>query len=177
MLALANSILILGVCLGVIGAAGFTDPVQEGAYGFFAAGIIACVIGGVLLRRETRATGNGSDHAAAAVGDLQQRVESIARRVHGLEESMSELDAHHFATEVDDILAGEYFELGSRSDDYIQLLGFGKFTQVWGGVAVAERLLARAWSMATDGFLAEAQEELPLARAQLATAVQAAESL
>lgn len=175
--ALANTILILGVCLGVIGAAGFTDPVQDGAYGFFAAGIVACTIGGVLLRRESRSRGDGNAHAAAAVGDLQQRVESIARRVGSIEESMSQLDAGSFATEVDELLAGEYFELGSRSDDYIQLLGFGKFTQVWGGVAVAERLLARAWSMATDGFLAQAQEEIPLARAQLASAVQAAETL
>ena len=37
---LANSILILGVCLGVIGAAGFTEPVQDGAYAFFAAGVL-----------------------------------------------------------------------------------------------------------------------------------------
>lgn len=177
MLALANSILILGVCLGVIGAAGFTEPVQEGAYGFFAAGLVACTIGGLLLRRESRSRGDGNAHAAAAVGDLQQRVESIARRVGGIEASMAGLDAGSFAKQVDELLAGEYFELGSRSDDYIQLLGFGKFTRVWGGVAVAERLLARAWSMATDGFLDEAQEEIPLARAQLASAVQAAESL
>jgi hypothetical protein len=177
MLAIANTILILGVCLGVIGAAGFTDPVQDGAYGFFAAGIVACTIGGFLVRRETRSRGDGHAHAAAAVGDLQQRVESIARRVGDIEESMGQLDASRFASEVDELLAGEYFELGSRSDDYIQLLGFGKFTQIWGGVAVAERLLARAWSMATDGALAEAQEEIPLARAQLASAVQAAESL
>ena len=57
------------------------------------------------------------------------------------------------------------------------MLGMSRYTQVWGGVAVAERLLARSWSLATDGALDEAREEIPLARAQLASAVQAVESL
>lgn len=177
MVALANSILILGVCLGVIGAAGLTDPVQDGAYGFFAAGMVACVAGGVLFRRATRVGGESDAHAAAAVGDLQQRIESIARRVGSLEERMPELDGPAFCEEVNDLLAGEYFELGSRAEEFSQLLGMSRYTQVWGGVAVAERLLARAWSMATDGALDEAREEIPLARAQLAGAVQAVESL
>ena len=174
---LANSILILGVCLGVIGAAGFTEPVQDGAYAFFAAGILGCIIGGVLVRRATRVGGAGTHHAAAAVGDLQQRVESIARRVGTLEESMTQMEGPAFCAEIDDLLAGEYFELGSRSEEYTQLLGFSAYAQVWGGVAVAERLLARAWSIATDGHLDEAREEVPLARAQLAGAMQAIEGI
>lgn len=177
MVALANSILILGVCLGVIGAAGLTDPVQDGAYGFFAAGTVACVAGGVIFRRATRAGGESSAYAAAAVGDLQQRLESIARRVSSIEERMSELEGPAFCDEVNGLLVGEYFELGSRAEEFSQLLGMSRYTQIWGGVAVAERLLARAWSMATDGALDEAREEIPLVRAQLAGAVQAVESL
>ena len=47
------------------------------------------------------------------------------------------------------------------------LLGFSKYAGIWDGVASAERLLSRAWSMATDGHLQEAIEELPRARAQI----------
>lgn len=175
MIALANTILILGVCLGVVGAAGFTDPVQDGAYAFFAAGIAACVAGGIMLRRATRAGGSGSSHAAAAVGDLQQRLQAIAARVGQLEGAMGGMDRSAFCEEVDDLLAGDYFELGSRSDEYMQLLGMGPYTQVWDGVAGAERLLARAWSIGTDGYLDEARAEIPLARGRLEAAVQATE--
>ncbi len=58
-------------------------------------------------------------------------------------------------------------------DELIQLIGFNQYARIWDGVAVAERLLARAWSMYTDGHPDEAAQELPLARTALDNAVEA----
>ena len=174
---LPTLILILGVSLGVTGAAGFGDPPKEGAYLLFALGIGCAIAGGLMAKRQAAQAEGGMTHESAAVGDLAQRLESIAIRVQTLEQTMGGLAKEEFTREVDDILRGEYFELGNRADDYVGQLGFARYAQVWDGVASAERLLARAWSVATDGFLAEAREEITHVRGHLQRSVQAVEAL
>jgi hypothetical protein len=50
--------------------------------------------------------------------------------------------------------------------DAVLVVGFSSAT-VREGVATAERELARVWSLATDGYLEEGLESLPLARRNL----------
>ena len=54
--------------------------------------------------------------------------------------------------------------LTSKHEEIVSLVGFSAYARAWEGVATAERLLARAWSVATDGHLEEARGELPAAR-------------
>jgi len=176
-MSLPTLILILGVCFGVVGAAGFTDPPQDGAYLAFAVGIGCCIAGGLMLRRAAAATGNGESHLAAAAGELSQRLEAIAGQVRDLESRMQQLPREGFCAEIDEILQGEYFELTRRNEQYTAQLGFSHYSQVWTGVAVGERLLARAWSIATDGHYDEAKTEIPQVRAQLQSALQQAEAI
>jgi hypothetical protein len=174
---IGNLFLILGVCLGTVGAAGFSDPPEPGSWLLFGLGLAGVVIGGLLLRRVARGASGQAGHAAAAIGDLVQRVESIAQQVGDIDREKGQLSASEFCHRLEQLTSGEYFELGSRSDEYQQQLGFGSFSKVWAGIAVCERLLARAWSMATDGHLAEAHLEIPMARAEIEAARKAAENL
>ena len=91
-------------------------------------------------------------------------------RLDGEREGLDELALR---ARVEEILEGELFEVTSRFEATLTTLGFTDYAAVWEGVANAERLLNRAWSMATDGHLAEARAEVPLARANLERAVAA----
>lgn len=177
MIYIGNLLLILGMCLGTVGAAGFTDPPEDFAYGWFGAGILLVIAGGLTVRRTTRSSGAGSEHLAAAVGDLQMKVQFIAQRVGEIDVAKDELSSDDFCHQIDSLLSGEYFELGARNEEYQQLLGFSKYSKVWTGIAVCERLLARAWSIATDGHFDEAKAELPLAKAEIQGSVQVSETL
>jgi hypothetical protein len=177
MVKLGNLFLILGVCLGTVGAAGFTDPPEPESWVLFSLGLVGVVVGGTMLRRSTRPSTSGSEHTAAAIGDLVHRVESIAREVGNIDQAKDQMSAEEFCARLEGLSTGEYFDLGSRSDEFQQQLGFGSFSKVWSGIAVCERLLARAWSMATDGHLDQAREEIPMARAEIEASLQAAESL
>jgi hypothetical protein len=177
MIYIGNLLLILGVCLGTVGAAGFTDPPEDGSYGMFGAAMVLVVAGGLTVRRATRSSTAGTEHLAAAVGDLQLKVQSIAQRVGEIDEAKDSLSSEEFCSQVDDLLTGEYFELGARNEEYQSMLGFSKYSKVWSGIAVCERLLARAWSIATDGHFDEAKAEMPLAKAEIQGSVQASETL
>ncbi len=174
---LGNLLLILGVCFSAVGAAGFAEPPEDGSYGAFGLGLVLVVAGGLTLRAAKRVSGADLGHGVAAVGDLQQRIEKIALCVIAIDNEKESLPREEFCQRIDELLAGDYFELGNRHEEYLQLLGFGRFTKVWDGIAVCERLLARAWSMATDDHLEEAREELPLARQAFEGSVQAVEAL
>ncbi len=177
MIYIGNLLLILGVCLGTVGAAGFTDPPEPKSYGLFGVGLVLVVAGGLTVRRATRSSAAGTEHMAAAVGDLQMKIQSIAKRVGEIDEAKDGLNSEDFCEQIDGLLSGEYFELGAKNEEYQQLLGFSKYSKVWTGIAVCERLLARAWSIATDGHFDEAKAELPLAKAEIQASVQASETL
>lgn len=177
MIYIGNLLLILGMCLGTIGASGFSDPPQDMSYGFFGFGMVLLVAGGLTVRRATRSSAAGAEHMAAAVGDLQMKIQAIAKRVDEIDQSKDSLEAEVFCEQIDQLLSGEYFELGAKNEEYQLLLGFSKYSKVWSGIAVCERLLSRAWSIATDGHYDEARKELPLAKAEILASVKAAESL
>lgn len=182
---LANLLLVLGVCVGALGASGFHTPfgaaqaavAEEWAIALFALGLVLLGAGGVTLRaaRGVRADEDGG--AATGKRAYREAIDAIHARVAELDDAKERLSGDELRERIGELLAEEYFDLTSRSDALIALVGFSDYARVWEGVATAERLLARCWSMCADGHRDEGVAELPLARASLAGAAKAARAL
>jgi hypothetical protein len=158
---LANLLFIGGFCLATVGGAGFSDPIEQHAMMMFVAGLVMCLVGGIVIRRMTHAEahekaaeGLSEPALAAAIADLHRRTRQLAEDADGL-------DAKALCARIDELLQGPFFDIGSRNEDYMRVLGNAVYTRYWDGFAVGERLIARAWSMAADGALEEARAELP----------------
>jgi hypothetical protein len=123
-------------------------------------------------RARTRASGAaaaGLDARRAEIEELLTRVRTLIHRLtadakNGGAVGASALERSALLARIDALFSGELFDLTSRHEEVAALLGFEKYARVWDGVAAAERRLARVWSLATDGHLEEALEELPGAR-------------
>ncbi len=169
---LLRALLILGFCVGTVGAAGFGESIEAMAWPLFGGGLALVIGAGLILRLRLKrrdAEGEGS------IGvELAETVARIAHEVDALAESASELGREEFCRRTDALLNGPFFDLGSRNEELLRRLGAGVYASIWDGFATAERLLARAWSMATDDHLAEGLEELPRARRAIDRAATAA---
>ena len=174
---LGNLLLVLGTCLAAVGAAGFADTPESGAWPFFLGGLALCLAGAQFSRLAGKDAAGPAHHPIAVVGSLRKRLRTIVESVAFLDQTRDEIGSEEFCSRVDDLLRGAFFEMGLRVDEYQRLLGFSDYSRVWEGVAIGERLLARSWSMATDGHFAEALEEIPLAKEALARALGRLESL
>jgi hypothetical protein len=161
---LARITLILGVCLAAIGAAGFSEEIEKGAWPLFVVGIVAVVVGGLLLRRDVRRRAVAGTDGDLSLEGLTSALRELSAEVSRLDAEAESLDAETFCRRIDTLLSGPCFELGSRSEEYARALGASTFAATWEAFAISERLLSRAWSMATDGHLEEAREELSRAR-------------
>ena len=171
---LARIVLVLGVCLGAVGAAGFAEPAEAGAWPLFLGGLFGILAGGVVLRREIRRRATAGAGGELALDGLVAELDELAKELVRLDDERDSLERRAFCDRIDALLTGPYFEIGGRNEDYARVLGPATFTRIWEGFAVSERLLARAWSIATDGHLEEARAELPRARAQLLHAAEEA---
>lgn len=183
---LLRLIFIIGVCLATVGSAGFHDPFKSGhaadkgglyetwAPALFSAGLGVIVVG-TLVRRSVRqqVAIAGTERIAAARDSILALLSCVRDKVADLGDSAVRLDREELCTRVDHLLNQEYFDLVEKREDLIQLAGFNDFARIWDGVAAAERLLARVWSMATDGYLREAVQELPRALSNLDRALAA----
>ena len=185
---LANLLLVLGVCTGALGASGFHTPYaaqaesdtlagEKGALPLFALGLVLLGAGGVLLRAQRRALTATEGGADAESRVYREEIDAIRTMVAKLDERKDELTPDELRARVGELLAEEYFDLTRKSDQLIALVGFSDYARVWDGVATAERLLARCWSMCTDGHPDEGKAELPLARAALDRAAEEAAKL
>ena len=180
---LANLLVVLGVCAGALGASGFHVPFgtedmerEPLALTIYAVGFVSLVVGGFLLRTERRAGADGE----AAIAERQETLErmlAIQRVVVALDENRRRLAGRELQARITKLFAEDYFDLTSKNDQLITVLGTSAHARVWEGVATAERLLARAWSMCTDGHVDEGREELPHARRAFDAAVRAMRSL
>lgn len=159
-------LVVLGVCAGALGASGFHHPIgspdadrEPGSMALFLGGSLALGIGGFLVRVQRR---RGAEQGAStsAKRETLERVAHIRDTVRSLYERMPELDAPTAANELSGIIEGELFDLTSSSEEFLARVGFKDYAAIWDGVATGERLLARAWSMCTDGFPDEGREEL-----------------
>ena len=168
-------LLVLGFCLATVGAAGFHETIQNGAIAMFAGGIALMFVGWFQGRRMAPSAEEAEGAKDVGLeGQSKELIGVIYAKVVALDEQKSELSSDEIRKRIDDLLAGEYFDLTSRNEELAKLIGFNTYAKVWEGIASAERQLARVWSLATDGFLEEGLESLPLARKNLERAAQAA---
>jgi len=174
---LSRSLLVFGFCCAAVGAAGFDDPIEPLAWPLFGGGVVGAVVGGLLLRRaQRRRTAEGSGADALSLAGIAVALEAIAAEVTAIDEARETIEGEELCTRIDTLLTGAYFELGARNEDYARILGPATFARIWEGFAISERLLARTWSIATDGHLDEARAELPRARAGIEAAFFAAKA-
>ncbi len=177
---LINLILVAGFCLGTVGAAGFHVPMDAEfleahpdagteplAWPLFGVGLGLVFVGGYLSRLERKALVSGDGENGGLKGQAAALLETIRDHVVELDEKKAELSSEEVRERIDHLLANDYFDLTSKNEELAGLLGFSDYARVWEGVAIAERLLARTWSMATDGYLEQGLLELPRARQQL----------
>ena len=158
---LAQLLFIGGFCVATIGGAGFSDPIQANAMVMFCVGLAMCFVGGMMVRRAAHAEAHEQVAEGLSEEGLASAIKGIAAEVRTLIADASALNGKQLCTRVDAILQGPFFDVGSRNEDYMRVLGNSVYTRYWDGFAVSERLLARSWSMAADGALEEAMAELP----------------
>ena len=176
MKAVAALLLALGFCLGTVGAAGFGQPIERGAWAFLLGGLALVVVGG-LLSRAGRAHAGGEQHQGEERARFAARLSSILDSVRALEADRDRVPPEDIRRRLDRLFEGELFELTSRHEELQALLGFDAYARVWDGLATGERLLYRTWTMLTDGWNEQALGELSLARAQLERSAQALASV
>ena len=183
---LANILYVVGVCIAVVGGAGFHNPTETGrdgvtdrdsealAWPLFGGGMAMIVVGGIVQRAGKRGRGIAADERVSGAGDDHLRLISTIRdAVAELDEKKHALPQQELCTEIDELLNGDFFDLVDKREALLDRLGFADYAKVWEGVATAERQLARVWSIATDGYLAQALEDLPAARANMDRALRA----
>lgn len=174
--AVINAFLVLGFCVGTVGAAGFDKKIESEAWYILAAGVALIVIGGVLHRKNVAGNDN-SEMLASGKAEFQSKLNTIRDKVIAMDDARGGMTGKEATDRIDALLREEYFDLTSRNDELIALLGFSNYARVWEGVAIAERLLARTWSFATDGHLEEGLNELPSARQYLEDACAALQAM
>lgn len=202
---LPNLLLVIGVCVSSLGASGFHAPYPTNAgeastdqpstdqpstespgasastrepyaLALFLAGCVTLTAGGLLTRQARRAGPVGATTRQEELEFFTRNIEAIRAAVVQMEEGrdLSPAEVHG---RIDRLMAEEYFDLTSRCDDLVRLIGFRDYARVWEGVAIAERLLNRSWSMITDGYPEEGLAELALARKGIEQAAEAMASL
>ena len=158
-------LIVIGFCAASLGAAGLGKPAGEGSVPAATALIILCcgalalAMGGMFLKLTKKTAGAAGDDDIVSKSTFTDLLEEIRREINGLDDSRADLSAEELTQRIDALLKEQYFDLTARHEELAALLGFSKYAKIWDGVASAERLLSRAWSMATDGHLEEAIEE------------------
>ncbi len=178
MKALSQLLIVLGFCVAAIGAAGFDRTPEPEAWPLFGGGLVALAAGAFLAKQTAKA----EDGAAAAQSsgrglEIQSKIEVIRDMVVKLDDEKEGLSPNTLCERIDSLLRNEYFDLASNNEDIAKELGFNDYARVWDGIAVGERLLARVWSISTDGFHEEALKSLPDARRNLERAASAAAAI
>ena len=163
-------LIILGFCAAALGGAGLGKPADGNsvssdlAWVIFCCGTLALVAGGILQKLARKKPGGHGEGEASAENYFSELFEGIRQEIHSLDDSKTDFSEKELTAKIEDLLKARFFDLTSRHEELAALLGFSQYARIWDGVASTERLLSRCWSMATDGHLEEAIEELPRAR-------------
>ncbi len=188
---MANALILLGFCIGSLGATGFHNPAlsasglkvaqgqeapktgpdrEDHAMLLFAIGLGTLLVGGFMARSSKAGTsmeaGEQHTHGAALLKQITA-VQQALSELHAKASSLSPEERH---LAISDLSEGAIYDLTSEFEHWIEVLGFERYSQVWTGIATGERLVNRAWSMETDGHAKEATEELGLAATAFANA-------
>jgi hypothetical protein len=182
----ARLILVLSFCLGALGAAGMgarpkspspaalagEEDRSTLAWGFLLTGLGGVAAGGLAERRLRRvARGAGPSGAASRLGDFAAVLRRVAINVAALDTQRPNLSCGALRDAIEALFARDYFDLTTRHEEVLEVLGFSRYARLWEPIAAAERRLARVWTLATDGELAETAAELSAARRHLERAV------
>ena len=174
---IAQFLVVVGFCLGTLGAAGFGDTVEPAAWPLIIAGIGGLAAGGMLQRRTAKAGAAEEDRGEGSPSaQFEAALAAVGAGVAELAEAAGSQPAGETREQIDLLLGGAYFDLTSRNEEWMSLLGFSDYAAVWDGVAGCERRLSRCWSLITDGFPEEGLLELPGALERIETAIAAAQS-
>jgi hypothetical protein len=164
---LANLIVVIAFCTGTVGAAGMKAPPEAAAPWLLGIGVAGVLLGGMGIRALGRSSRGGADAHDETREEFRRQIEAIRDIVADLDERKTDLSGEELARRIDLLIRNEYFDLTARHEELMKLVGFTEYARIWEGVATAERLLARVWSIATDGYLEEALQDLPAARRNL----------
>jgi hypothetical protein len=163
---LQNLLVVFGFCLATLGAAGFAREIEAWAIPMFAGGFVF-LAAGAWMNKSSKSSGEGAASLDTDKAQVSQQIDKIRDIVAGIDDGKANLESDEIRRRIDELLKNEYFDLTSRNDEIAKLLGFTNYARVWEHVAIAERLLARVWSIATDGYLETALQDLPEARRQI----------
>lgn len=170
-LLLLRLILIVGFCAATLGAAGFADPVEPAAPWMLGLGMVAVLGAGFVLRRRMHEAAHAAESGGFNLPSLISQIDAVARRTETLASEAEDLDREALCGSVNELLHGPCFEIGSANETWMRALGNRDYVAVWDGFAVGERLLARVWSLGTDGYVEEARKELRSAARHLRRSV------
>ena len=175
---IANILIVLGFCTATVGAAGFGPTTETYAIPLLIGGVVVLGAGGVMQKRaKAAAASTGAGEHGGLRAELKRLLHVIKDRVVELDEQKSTLSPDDMRERIDALLTGEYFDLTSQSDEIAREIGFSDYARVWEGVAVAERQLARVWSMTTDGYMEQSLVDVVSARKQLEHASEMADQI
>tara|TARA_B100001750_G_scaffold247152_1_gene271933 strand:- start:242 stop:862 length:621 start_codon:yes stop_codon:yes gene_type:complete len=166
-------LIIVGFCAASLGAAGLGKPSdadsvsQSMAVTIFITGSLLLVICGLVTKSLKKSAGAEDTEANEPADDFASLLAEISREIRQLDDSRAGLAPAELTERINSLLKNQYFDLTSRNEELAALLGFSVYATIWDGVASAERLLLRAWSMATDEHFDEAIQELPRARSHI----------
>lgn len=165
---IANILIVLGFCTATVGAAGFGPTTETLAVPLLIGGVLVLGAGGVMQKKAKAAAVSiaGAEHGGLR-GELKRLLHAIKDRVTELDEQKSTLSPDDMRVRIDGLLTGEYFDLTSQNEEIAREIGYNDYARIWEGVAVAERQLARVWSMTTDGYMEQSLVDLTSARKQI----------
>lgn len=176
-------IAVAGFCTATLGAAGVQDvgaltswqsgePTPRAFWPLvlLVVGLATLIFAGIAGRAIRPAAASGRDGVGKKRNEYEDLIGRVVTAVDALVDDASELDRGQLLERIDAISERQLFELTSRHEEIAAVLGFTGYAAVWDGVATAERYLARAWSLATDGHEQDALEILPVAQERLAHA-------
>ena len=163
---LIRILLVAGFCLGTLGAAGFKHKgsPEPGSVPLFVGGALALLAGGVLARVARKRDAKQAGGAAARRKEVLALLRAVHDSVVALEQKSASRTPQETRKAIDELVSGSLFDLTSANEEIATMLGFEAYARVWSPLANAERILARVWSLLTDGFPEEALAELPAAR-------------
>ncbi len=176
---LATLLSIIGFCVATVGAAGFhardagvaedgalieAQSTEPEAWPLYLGGLAVFLLG-VFVQRQARGPRAGGGSKGAGKEEFVQLLRAVKSLAVELDDARDAMDTNELRDRAEALTTGALFDLTSRHEELIALVGFKDYARVWDNVAQAERRLSRFWCMATDGHGVEGMGEISAARA------------
>jgi len=153
-----------------------TDELQV-LWPYFAAGIVAGIIGIVLVRRSQRQVALHEDVLTANIQSLQGSLEQIVEKLNQLNRDIEKIDLHKLPERIDALLIEPINAFVNSRASIGHVFGLQSYADVMHEFASGERYLNRVWSAAADGYIDEAHDYLQRSETQFHGALEKLRSL